>query len=96
MMVNNEHWHELLKPEAAARSSTDEDRRAEGAQRLPLQSSAQRSPGQDDDAGEVQGEPDYEPVLTKYAFTPGGAELDHYRQAPAGLRGLEEGARDDA
>ncbi len=34
--------------------------------------------------------PDYEPVLTKYAFTPGGNTLEHYQQHQAGYQGLKK------
>ena len=34
--------------------------------------------------------PDYEPVLTKYAFTPNGFTLDHYLQNQQGYEGLKK------
>jgi NADH-quinone oxidoreductase subunit F len=91
MMVNNDHWHEHLRPEQVGglvdRMRTDgvkalndchlcEKRITEGAKTTtPARAKAL---------------PDYEPVLTKYAFTPGGAELDHYIKHQRGYEGLKK------
>jgi len=91
MMVNNDHWHEHLKPEqvsglidgmkanglkALNKCYLCEERIAEGAKTTtPSKSKAM---------------PDYEPVLTKFAFTPGGAELSHYEKNQAGYQGLKK------
>ncbi|HEX8030467.1 MAG TPA: NADH-quinone oxidoreductase subunit NuoF [Vicinamibacterales bacterium] len=91
MMVNNDHWHERLQPEQVGglvdRMKTDglkalnnchlcEARVSEGQKTTtPAKSKAL---------------PDYEPVLSKFAFTPGGAELDHYLKNQAGYEGLKK------
>ncbi|HEX6163907.1 MAG TPA: NADH-quinone oxidoreductase subunit NuoF [Vicinamibacterales bacterium] len=91
MMVNNDHWHEHLKPEQVSglvdRMKTSgikalndchlcEQRISEGNKTTtPAKSKA---------------DPNYEPVLTKYAFTPGGAELDHYLKNQSGYQGLKK------
>jgi NADH-quinone oxidoreductase subunit F len=91
MMVNNDHWHEHLQPGQVSglvdRMKTDgvtalnnchlcEQRIAEGAKTTT--------------PAKARALPDYEPVLTKYAFTPGGAELDHYLTHQAGYQGLKK------
>jgi len=91
MMVNNEHWHEELRPEQVGalvdRMKTDglkalnnchlcEARIAEGAKTTT--------------PSKAKALPDYEPVLTRFAFTPGGAELDHYVTHQAGYQGLKK------
>jgi NADH-quinone oxidoreductase subunit F len=91
MMVNNNEWHEKLTPGKVIglvdRMKTDglkalsnchlcEQRISEGNKTTtPAKAKAQ---------------PDYEPVLTKYAFTPGGAELDHYVKNQEGYQGLKK------
>jgi NADH-quinone oxidoreductase subunit F len=91
MMVNNDHWHEHLEPEQVSglvdRIRTDgikalndchlcERRISEGA-KTTTPAKAKALPG-------------YEPVLTKFAFTPGGAELDHYIKNQNGYEGLKK------
>jgi NADH-quinone oxidoreductase subunit F len=91
MMVNNDHWHEHLKPEQVSglvdRMKTNgikalnnchlcEQRISEGAKTTT--------------PAKAKALPDYEPVLTKFAFTPGGAELDHYIKNQAGYEGLKK------
>ena len=91
MMVNNSEWHEKLTPgkviglvngmktsgiAALSNCHLCEARISEGNKTTtPAKAKAQ---------------PDYEPVLTKYAFTPGGAELDHYVKNQAGYQGLKK------
>jgi len=92
MMVNNEHWHELLKPEDTAalvtRMKTDGLKALNGCH-LQVEH-------RDDHQGKSTtpvasaANPDYEPVLTKYAFTPGGAEFDHYVKHQRGYEGLKK------
>jgi len=92
LMVNNVHWHENLQP--AQTSALVDAIKAKGVEALngchlaiegrpesewkhktttPVKPSAM---------------PDYEPVLTKYAFTPGGNTLDHYLKNQQGYAGL--------
>ncbi len=94
MMVNNEHWHEHLAPGDAAplvqRMKTeglgalngchlDVEHRPESEWRNKTTTPVR-----------PKSVPDYEPVLTKYAFTPGGQTLDHYRQHQQGYEGLRK------
>ena len=91
MMVNNDHWHEHLQPEQVGglvdRMKTDglkalnnchlcEARITEGAKTTT--------------PSKAKALPNYEPVLTQFAFTPGGAELDHYVKNQAGYQGLKK------
>jgi NADH-quinone oxidoreductase subunit F len=91
MMVNNDHWHEHLQPEQVGglvdRMKTDglkalnnchlcEARITEGAKTTT--------------PSKAKALPNYEPVLTQFAFTPGGAELDHYVKNQAGYEGLKK------
>ena len=97
MMVNNDHWHERLQPEQVGglvdRMKTDgikalnncylcEQRIGEGRHTTT--------------PSKAKALPDYEPVLTKFAFTPGGAELDHYLKNQNGYEGLKKALTDDA
>ena len=92
VMVNNEHWHECLQPDAvpafidALRTDglkalsgchLDVETRtdAAGKSTVPVQPAS------------VHG---YEPVLTKYAFTPGGNTLEHYLANQQGYEGLKK------
>jgi NADH-quinone oxidoreductase subunit F len=101
MMVNNDHWHEHLKPEQVGglvdRIKTDglkalnkchlcEERISEG-----LSSGALAKEGaKTTTPAKAKALPDYEPVLTQFAFTLGGAELDHYLKNQAGYQGLKK------
>jgi NADH-quinone oxidoreductase subunit F len=91
MMVNNEHWHEHLKPEQVGglvdRMKTDglkalnkchlcDERITEGSKTTTPKM--------------AKAAPNYEPVLTKFAFTPGGAELGHYEKNQDGYQGLKK------
>lgn len=91
MMVNNDYWHEHLQPEQVGglvdRMKTDglkalnnchlcEARITEGAKTTT--------------PSRAKALPNYEPVLTQFAFTPGGAELDHYVKNQAGYQGLKK------
>jgi NADH-quinone oxidoreductase subunit F len=91
MMVNNDHWHEHLKPGQVSglvdRMKTDgvkalnnchlcEARITEGAKTTT--------------PSKAKALPNYEPVLTQFAFTPGGAELDHYIKNQNGYEGLKK------
>jgi NADH-quinone oxidoreductase subunit F len=92
VMVNNVHWHEQLLPDqvpafldglrgrgAASLNGChlDVEHRhdAAGKSTVPVQPPS------------VNG---YEPVLTKYAFTPGGNTLQHYLDHQQGYQGLRK------
>ena len=91
MMVNNNEWHEKLTPgkviglvnemtatgtAALSNCYLCEQRITEGANTTT--------------PAKAKALPDYEPVLTKYAFTPGGAGLDHYQKHQDGYQGLKK------
>jgi len=91
MMVNNDHWHERLQPDQVGglvdRMKTDGTRALSNCylceQRIgDGQTTTTPAKGKAD--------PGYEPVLTKFAFTPGGAELDHYLKNQNGYQGLKK------
>ena len=92
MMVNNEHWHELLKPEDTAalvdKMKTDGLKALNGCHLQVEQRSDYQ--GKTTTPVKCKANPDYEPVLTKYAFTPGGAEFDHYVKNQQGYEGLKK------
>jgi NADH-quinone oxidoreductase subunit F len=91
MMVNNDHWHERLQPEQVAglvdRMKTD------GIRSLSDCYLCERRIGEGQTTttpSKAKALPEYEPVLTKFAFTPGGAELDHYVKNQNGYQGLKK------
>ena len=92
MMVNNDHWHECLTPEQAGplvdRMKTDGLKALNGCH-LDVE---HRNDWQGKTTTPVKPKavPDYEPVLTKYAFTPGGNTLEHYQQHQQGYEGLRK------
>ena len=92
MMVNNEHWHESLAPEEAG--PLVDRMKTEGLQALNgchLQVEERRDwQGKTTTPVRPKAMPDYEPVLTKYAFTPGGFTLEHYLQHQRGYEGLKK------
>ncbi len=92
MMVNNEHWHECLKPEDTAalvtRMKTEGLKALNGCHLQVEQRNDYRQ--KTTTPVKCQATPDYEPVLTKYAFTPGGAEFDHYVRHQRGYEGLKK------
>jgi NADH-quinone oxidoreductase subunit F len=92
VMVNNDHWHEVLKPEdTAALVDTIKTQGLKGLNGCHLQVEHR-----DDWRGKTttpampKAMPDYEPVLTKYAFTPNGFTLDHYLRNQQGYQGLKK------
>jgi NADH-quinone oxidoreductase subunit F len=94
VMVNNEHWHECLKPGDAAALA---DRiKAEGLKALNgCHLDIERRPeaewaGKTTTPARSKAAPDYDPVLTKYAFTRDGNTLEHYRQHQQGYEGLKK------
>ena len=94
MMVNNNDWHERLAP-AQAPALVDAIR----ANGLPALGGCHLAiEGRPDHEWKhktttpvkPKGMPDYEPVLTKYAFTPNGYTLDHYLKNQQGYEGLRK------
>ncbi len=92
MMVNNDHWHEQLKPEQVSglvdRMKTDGLKALNGCHLCVEQ--RQDAKGKTTTPAKAKAMPDYEPVLTQYAFTPGGAEFDHYVKHQDGYQGLKK------
>ncbi|MGH9386699.1 MAG: NADH-quinone oxidoreductase subunit NuoF [Vicinamibacterales bacterium] len=92
LMVNNEHWHECLKPEDTA--GLVDTLKTEGINALNgcHLDVEHRSDWQGKTTTPVKPKsmPDYEPVLTKYAFTPNGFTLNHYLQHQQGYQGLNK------
>ena len=92
LMVNNEHWHECLAPEEAGaivdRIKTDGLKALNGCY-LDVEHRNDWQ-GRTTTPARCKADPDYEPVLTKYAYTPGGAELDHYLKNQQGYEGLKK------
>ncbi len=91
MMVNNDSWHEHLKPEQVGglvdRMKTD------GVKALNNCYLCEQRIGEGKNTttpAKAKALPDYEPVLTKFAYTPGGAELDHYIKNQNGYEGLKK------
>jgi NADH-quinone oxidoreductase subunit F len=94
MMVNNDHWHEHLQP--AQVPAIVEAIRARGLQalggcHLDIEHRPE-SEWKDKTTTPVKPKamPDYEPVLTKYAFTRDGNTLDHYLKHQDGYQGLRK------
>ena len=91
MMVNNDHWHERLKPEQVGglvdRMKTDG---IKALNRCYLCEERIGEVGQTTTPAKAKALPDYEPVLTKFAYTRGGAELDHYLKNQNGYEGLKK------
>ncbi len=94
VMVNNEHWHERLTPEQTP--AFVDGIRANGVAavngcHLAIEGRPEHEwQGKTTTPVQPKAVPDYEPVLTKYAFTPGGNTLDHYLQNQQGYEGLKK------
>jgi len=91
MMVNNDHWHERMQPQQVG--GLVDRMKADGIKALSnCYLCEQRiSEGQTTTTpSKAKALPDYEPVLTKFAFTPGGAGLDHYVKNQSGYQGLKK------
>jgi NADH-quinone oxidoreductase subunit F len=94
LMVNNEHWHECLQPKDVG--ALVDRIKADGIAALSrchldiehLPESQWK--GKTTTPVKPKSIPDYEPVLTKYAFTPGGHTLEHYTQHQQGYEGLKK------
>ncbi len=94
VMVNNEHWHECLRPEQAP--ALVDGMRANGVNvlngcHLAIEGRPESEwHGKTTTPVKSKAMPDYEPVLTKYAFTPNGYTLDHYLKHQRGYEGLRK------
>jgi NADH-quinone oxidoreductase subunit F len=91
MMVNNDHWHEHLQPEQVG--GLVDRMKADGLKALNQchLCEARITEGSKTTTPKMaKAAPNYEPVLTKYAFTPGGAELGHYEKNQDGYQGLKK------
>ena len=94
MMVNNEHWHEEIKPGDAP--AVIDGLRANGVKTLNgchlAIESRPESEWKEKTTTPVRSKaaPDYEPVLTKYAFTRDGNTLQHYLDNQQGYEGLRK------
>ena len=94
MMVNNVHWHERLQPGQAAglvETMTTDGLKALSGCHLAIESQPEAEwKGKTTTPARAKAAPDYEPLLTKHAFTPNGFTLDHYRQHQQGYEGLKK------
>jgi NADH:ubiquinone oxidoreductase subunit E len=94
VMVNNDHWHECMATESA--SALVEAVKTNGVKALTgCHLAIEGRPesewkGKSTTPAKSKAVPDYEPVLTKYAFTPNGYTLDHYVQNQRGYEGLKK------
>ncbi len=94
VMVNNVHWHENLQPEQAP--ALVDAIKAKGVEALNGCHLAIEGRPESEWKHKTttpvkpKAMPDYEPVLTKYAFTPGGYTLDHYLKNQQGYEGLKK------
>ncbi len=92
VMVNNEHWHEQVAP-AQAPALVDGLRQhgvaSLGGCHLAIEGRPEAEwRGKSTTPVSSAALPDYEPVLTRYVFTPNGHTLDHYREHQRGYEGL--------
>jgi NADH-quinone oxidoreductase subunit F len=94
LMVNNNDWHEHLTP-GQAPALVDAIRanglKALGGCHLAIEGRPESEwKGKTTTPVKLTSFPDYEPVLTKYAFTPDGNTLDHYLKNQQGYDGLRK------
>ena len=94
VMVNNEAWHEELKP--GATSAFVDGLKAKGVRalngcHLDIENRPEIEWKQKTTTPvKPKAVPDYEPVLTQFAFTRNGFALDHYLKNQAGYEGLKK------
>jgi NADH-quinone oxidoreductase subunit F len=91
MMVNNEHWHEQLQPEQVG--GLVDRIKANGVKALNNCYLCEQRINEGKNTttpAKAKALPNYEPVLTRFAYTPGGAELDHYLKNQNGYEGLKK------
>jgi len=93
MMVNNEYWHEALQPGQAgdllAKMKTDGVKALSGCH-LDVEHQPGAGQGRSTTPAHGKAAATYEPVLTKYVFTPNATTLEHYRQHQQGYDGLKK------
>jgi NADH-quinone oxidoreductase subunit F len=94
MMVNNHDWHENLAPEktpALVDAIRAQGLKALGGCHLAIEGRPESEwRHKTTTPVKPKGMPEYEPVLTKYAFTPNGYTLDHYLKNQQGYEGLRK------
>jgi NADH-quinone oxidoreductase subunit F len=94
MMVNNNDWHEQLRPEQAPQlvdAIRARGLEALGGCHLAIEGRPESEwKHKTTTPARPKAVPDYEPVLTKYAFTPNGYTLDHYLRNQQGYEGLRK------
>jgi NADH-quinone oxidoreductase subunit F len=94
MMVNNNDWHEHVAPQQAP--ALVDALRANGLRalsgcHLAIEGRPESEWRQKTTTPiKPKAVPDFEPVLTKFAFTPNGYTLDHYLQHQQGYEGLRK------
>ncbi len=91
MMVNNDYWHEHLQP--AQVSGLVDGLKSDGIKALSNCYLCEQNISKGNHTttpSNAKALPDYEPVLTKFAYTAGGAELDHYIKNQNGYEGLKK------
>ena len=91
MMVNNDHWHEELKPGQVG--ALVDRMKTEGTRALNncyLCEQRISEGGHTTTPAKAKALPNYEPVLTQFAYTKGGAEFDHYVKNQNGYEGLKK------
>jgi len=94
LMVNNNDWHEHLMPgqgPALVDAIRANGLEALGGCHLAIEGRPESEwKGKTTTPVKLTSFPDYEPVLTKYAFTPNGNSLDHYLKNQQGYEGLRK------
>jgi NADH-quinone oxidoreductase subunit F len=94
MMVNNNDWHENLQPEqtpALVDAIKTRGLSALGGCHLAIEGRPESEwKHKTTTPARPKAVPDFEPVLTKYAFTPNGYTLDHYLKNQQGYEGLRK------
>ena len=94
LMVNNVHWHENLRPEqtpALVDAIKTQGIEALNGCHLAIEGRPESEwKHKTTTPVKPKAMPDYEPVLTKYAFTPNGYTLDHYLKNQQGYEGLKK------
>jgi NADH-quinone oxidoreductase subunit F len=94
MMVNNNDWHESLAPAQAAALVDGIAAKGLGVLNgchLAIEGRPEAEwKHKTTTPAKPKAMPDYEPVLTRYAFTPNGYTLDHYLKHQQGYEGLRK------
>ena len=92
VMVNNEHWQERVAPAQApalVAGLRQNGVASLGGCHLAIEGRPEAEwRGKSTTPVSSAAVPDYEPVLTRYVFTPNGYTLDHYREHQRGYEGL--------